>query len=245
MTLHVDNGLLQDLQEGLLPPEVEEEVRRHLAACSRCRGELDALAKLMDDMADLPQEAQPARDLWPQIAWRIGREGKEADEAGPRVDPATERAPLPARPGPGVRRGRGWRVDLAAWQLLAASLVVALISGASVWAFLTGRGEGTEPAALPSQWTVQQVGWVEAYGGFDEAVADLEAAMEQGRHVLDPETIRVLEENLAIIDKAIRDAREALALDPGSPVVRRILAENLRWKVNLLRHAVSAVYANT
>ena len=89
------------------------------------------------------------------------------------------------------------------------------------------------------------IGWVEAYGGFDEAVADLEAALEQGRHVLGPETIRVLEENLAIIDKAIQDAREALATDPGSPVVRRILAENLRWKVNLLRHAVSAVYANT
>jgi hypothetical protein len=76
-------------------------------------------------------------------------------------------------------------------------------------------------------------------------VADLEAALEQGRHVLDPETIRVLEESLAIIDKAIHDARGALDQDPGSPVVRRILAENLRLKVSLLRHAVSAVYTNT
>lgn len=245
MTPHVDDGPLQDFREGLLPPEVEEEVRRHLAACSRCRGELEALAKLMDDMADLPREVQPARDLWPQIAWRIGREEAKVGDEASLDDPATERAPLPARPGSGVRRGWGWRVDLAAWQLLAASLVVALISGASVWAFLAGRGGITEPAAVPSQWTAQQVGWVEAYGGFDEAVADLEAALEQGRHVLGPETIRVLEENLAIIDKAIQDAREALATDPGSPVVRRILAENLRWKVNLLRHAVSAVYANT
>jgi hypothetical protein len=245
MTPHVDDGLLQDFREGLLSPEVEEEVRKHLAACSRCRGELEALAKLMDDLAALPQEAQPARDLWPQIAWRMAREGKGAGEVGPRVDPAAAGESLPVRAGRGVGRGRGWRVNLAAWQLLAASLVVALISGASVWAFLTGRGEGTEPMAGPPQWTAQQVGWVDAYEGFDEAVADLEAALEQGRHVLDPETIRVLEESLAIIDKAIHDARGALDQDPGSPVVRRILAENLRLKVSLLRHAVSAVYTNT
>jgi hypothetical protein len=254
MTPHVDNGLLQDFQEGLLAPEVEEEVRAHLAVCSRCRKELEVLAELLDAMAELPQEVQPARDLWPQIAWRIAGEGAGAEEPG--ADEGRPQPEVASRPqgGPGirssgggfnVRRLRGWHIDMAAWQLLAASLVVALVSGASVWALLSGRGGDDGPVVSPPPWVAQQVGWEEAYEGYDEAVADLEAVLEQGREVLDPQTIRVLEENLATIDGAIREARQALALDPGSVVVQRILAESLRWKVSLLRHAVSVVYANT
>lgn len=253
MTPHVDDGLLQDFREGLLSPEVEGEVREHLAGCARCRGELEVLADLLEGMAELPREVQPSRDLWPQIAWRIAgeRNGLEAAGAGEEVgresisgDDAGREAGA-ARKHPRAPRIGGWRVDLAAWQLMAAGIVVALISGASVWALLSDRGGEMGPAAVPPSWTAQPAGWQEAYGAYDEAVADLEAVLEQGRHVLDPETVRVLEENLATIDRAIEEAREALALDPGSPVVRRMLAESLRWKVDLLRHAVSAVYAST
>lgn len=258
MTPHVDDGLLQDFQEGLLPPEVEEEVRRHLAECSRCRRELETLAGLLDAMAELPQEAQPSRDLWPQVAWRITGERASAEDAGAggaEVDQVAEWGGVSRGDGVGggslaedrfgARRLRGRRINLAAWQLLAASLVVALVSGASVWAFLSGRGGEEGPMTVSAPWIAQQAVLDQAYGGYDEAVADLESALEQGRHVLGPETVLVLEENLAIIDQAIQEAREALALDPGSAVVRRILAENLRWKVSLLRHAVSAVYTNT
>ena len=258
MTPHVDDGLLQDFQEGLLPPEVEEEVRRHLAECSQCRRELETLADLLDAMAELPQEAQPSRDLWPQVAWRITGTQAGAEDAGAggaEVDKVAEWGGVSRGDGVGggglaedrfgVRRLRGRRINLAAWQLLAASLVVALVSGASVWAFLSGRGGEEGPMAVPAPWIAQQAALDQAYGGYDEAVADLESALEQGRHVLGPETVLVLEENLAIIDRAIQEAREALASDPGSAVVRRILAENLRWKVSLLRHAVSAVYTNT
>lgn len=258
MTPHVDDGLLQDFQEGLLPPEVEEEVRRHLAECSQCRRELETLADLLDAMAELPQEAQPSRDLWPQVAWRITGEQASAADAGAggaEVDQVAEWGGVSRGDGVGggslaedrfgARRLRGRRINLAAWQLLAASLVVALVSGASVWAFLSGRGGEEGPMTVPAPWIAQQAVLDQAYGGYDEAVADLESALEQGRHVLGPETVLVLEENLAIIDQAIQEAREALALDPGSAVVRRILAENLRWKVSLLRHAVSAVYTNT
>jgi tetratricopeptide (TPR) repeat protein len=258
MTPHVDDGLLQDFQEGLLPPEVEEEVRRHLAECSRCRRELETLADLLDAMAELPQEVQPSRDLWPQVAWRITGEQASAADAGAggaEVDQVAEWGGVSRGYGVGggslaedrfgARRLRGRRINLAAWQLLAASLVVALVSGASVWAFLSGRGGEEGPMTVPAPWIAQQAVLDQAYGGYDEAVADLESALEQGRHVLGPETVLVLEENLAIIDQAIQEAREALALDPGSAVVRRILAENLRWKVSLLRHAVSAVYTNT
>lgn len=254
MTPHMDDGLLQDFQEGLLPPEVEEKVRAHLAGCPRCRKELAALAELLEGMAGLPTEAEPSRDLWPQIAWRIGGERTGARGVD-RDDPAVREEPAggemaggsgAARERLGSPRTRGRRFDLGAWQLLAAGVVIALISGASVWAFLSERGGDQGPGGgISSPWTAQTAGWQEVYGEYDEAVADLESALEQGRDALEPETIRVLEENLATIDGAIQEAREALAMDPGSAVVRRILAESLRWKVSLLRHAVSAVYANT
>ena len=71
MNRHVDFEELQDFQEGLLPSEREEEVRRHLEGCPACQDELAALQGLLADLGDLPKEGVPARDLWPQIQWRI------------------------------------------------------------------------------------------------------------------------------------------------------------------------------
>jgi hypothetical protein len=114
-----------------------------------------------------------------------------------------------------------------------------------VWLLLTGEPEGGHSVAMEPPSEVHAAEWTEAYGGYDQAVADFEEILEKGRDVLDPETIRVLEENLATIEAAIEESREAVARDPGSPLLRRILAENLRRKMDLLRHAAVAVYAAT
>jgi hypothetical protein len=221
MTRHSDDGLLQDFREGLLDPEAEERVREHLDECSQCREELEALTELLDGLGDLAVEAQPSRDLWPQIAWRM------------------EGAKTRSHPG------RGRRVNLPAWQLLAASIALIVISGGSVWAFLSGRMETGGPLGPLQETTAQLVGWQDAYSGYDQAVADLETVLEKGRGVLDPETVRVLEENLQTIDRAIQEAGEALMQDPASTVLQRFLADNLRKKVELLRQAAGAVYANS
>ena len=63
--------------------------------------------------------------------------------------------------------------------------------------------------------------------------------------VLDPETVRVLEDNLGSIDRAIQVAVDALMSDPASPLLQRFVADNLRKKVDLLRRAAGAVYAST
>ena len=77
------------------------------------------------------------------------------------------------------------------------------------------------------------------------ATAILAMVLERGREVLDPGTVRVLEENIRVMGGAIREAREALVQDPGSKVLRRLLSENLRTKLELLRHATVAVLSNT
>lgn len=230
MTAHIDDGRLQDFREGLLDPEAEAEIQEHLAACSRCRKELSALAELLDGMGDLPVEAEPARDLWPQIAWRI--EGSRAKGPVPVED-------QPAKP----KLSR--RVNLPAWQLMAASVALIVISGSSVWAFLSGRLDPGELQDTVPQSPGQFVGWEDSYGGYDEAVADLESVLEKGREVLDPETVRVLEENLRTIDLAIQEAEAALTQDPASSVLQRFLADSLRKKIYLLRQAAGAVYAIT
>jgi len=221
MTRHIDDSLLQDSLEGLLDPEAEGRLREHLDECSQCREELEAMTELLDGLGDLAVEAQPSRDLWPQIAWRM----------------KSARTRRPA--------GRGRRVNLPAWQLLVASIALIVISGGSMWAFLSGRMEAGGPLDPLQQTPAQLVGWQDAYSGYDDAVADLETVLEKGREVLDPETVRVLEENLQTIDGAIREAGEALMQDPASTLLQRFLADNLRKKVELLRRAAGAVYANT
>ena len=241
MTRHIDDGLLQDFREGLLDPEAEGQLREHLDECSQCRGELEALTELLDGLGDLAVEAQPSRDLWPQIAWRM-ESAKTRNTAPSEVDEGHVPADLES---PRRRPGRGRRVNLPAWQLLVASIALIVISGGSVWAFLSGRMEAGGPLGPVQQTPALLVSWEEAYGGYDEAVADLETVLEKGREVLDPETVRVLEENLQTIDRAIQEAGEALMQDPASSVLQRFLADNLRKKVDLLRQAAGAVYANT
>ena len=240
MTRHIDDSTLNELQDGLLDPAAEAEIRAHLQACPECREELEALSGLLEDLRELPVEAQPARDLWPQIAWRM-----EGVSVGSRTEE------LPARRWDGApghasapTRGRGRRVTLPAWQLLAAGIALMVISSASVWTILSNRGRSEDSASVPPV-PAQFAGWEDASGGYDEAVSDLEAVLDQGRDILGPETVRVLEENLRINDRAIEEAREALSEDPASTVLQRFLADNMRKKVDLLRQAAGAVLATT
>ena len=235
MNRHIDFETLQDYAEGLLSHEEEAPVREHLEHCPDCKRELQVVRSLLEDVGGLPAEAHPSRDLWPQIEWRMGAEGRE-------------RAPGTS---PEVSRRRGGRqVTLKAWQLAAAGIALALFSGAAVWMALAGTGVGTAPSGAVATAPLAEspalpAGWNTALEEYHDAVADLEDVLERGRGVLDEETIRILEENLQTINDAIDDAQEALAQDPGSRVLGRLLTENLRRKVDLLRHAAAVVYQNT
>jgi anti-sigma factor RsiW len=70
---------------------------------------------------------------------------------------------------------------------------------------------------------------------YDEAVAELQRTLEQHRTELDSSTVRIVEQNLAVIDRAILQARRALAADPSSPYLHQHLALQLKLKLDLLR----------
>ena len=59
--------------------------------------------------------------------------------------------------------------------------------------------------------------------------------------MLAPETVVAVERSLQTIETAIAEAREALARDPGSETLARLLVAGHDQKVELLRHATRLV----
>ena len=55
--------------------------------------------------------------------------------------------------------------------------------------------------------------------------------------------VQTIEESLAIIDDAMDEARDALADDPGSDVLNRLLARNMWKKMEILKQTAVAIRA--
>jgi len=111
-----------------------------------------------------------------------------------------------------------WRGALAA----AAVLVIAL----GVYRLLQPSTAHDRPAGQ---------GWAAVQADFDRASDELELTLATERERLRPETVALLERNLAVIDAAIAESRAALARDPANGELRRFFAAASRQKVELLR----------
>jgi hypothetical protein len=228
MNAHPSTDEIHDWLDGLLDATEEERLRRHVETCARCRAESEALAGVMQAMAELPREAEPARDLWTGIEARIAGTAQDATE--------TVVIEFPAEAAARVRR----RVSLTLPQLYAAGIAIALMSGAGVW-YAVGRpgpvrsagiGAPDAPVALVSQ---EDAALVE----LDQAVFDLEHTLEEGRELLAPETLVTIEQSLRTIDHAIGEARAALESDPSSALLSRLLLSHQKNKLRILRQATS------
>ena len=111
-----------------------------------------------------------------------------------------------------------WRGALAA----AAVLVIAL----GVYRLLQPSTAHDSPAGQ---------GCAAVQADFDRASDELELTLATERERLRPETVALLERNLAVIDAAIAESRAALARDPANGELRRFFAAASRQKVELLR----------
>jgi anti-sigma factor RsiW len=72
---------------------------------------------------------------------------------------------------------------------------------------------------------------------YDQEIGKLRAIVKERRSQLDPSTIAVLEQSIAVIDSAIAQSRAALAKDPASGFLATQLNHSLEKKVELLRTA--------
>ncbi|HVL66118.1 MAG TPA: zf-HC2 domain-containing protein [Vicinamibacterales bacterium] len=223
MTLHDDamTDRLSEYIDGELSAGEQVEMERHLAACAACREVADDLRELAARAPQLPASA-PAADLWPAIAERIAAEPRG------RVVP--------------FGRGAARRFMFTLPQLAAAGIALMVLTGSAVL-YLTrsaapARGERisvADQAAAGADVTPVSL----ADQSYDSAIADLEEALEQGRARLDPETVRVLEQNLAAIDEAIAQCRQALEADPANAFLNSHLVSARQRKLALLRRATA------
>jgi hypothetical protein len=191
----------------------------HLAGCADCVETVADLRRVKVRASALT-DRPPAGDLWGGIAERIG------------VSPA----PI-ARRRPGARR---WTFTLPQ---LAAAGVALVVGGAGLFwagrvgvvAVEPGPGAVDAPRVLPAH----------ARETYDRAIADLERVLAENRAGLDTATIRILEESLRTIDRAIARAREALVGDPSDAYLNTHLAETMRRKLDLLRRAAALATASS
>ena len=72
---------------------------------------------------------------------------------------------------------------------------------------------------------------------YDQEISKLRAIVTERRSQLDPSTVAVLEQSIAVIDSAIAQSRAALAKDPASGFLATQLNHSLEKKVELLRTA--------
>ena len=228
MNGHIEETRLHDLVENLLTDEVAHEVEEHLAVCAECRDHRVALERLLAEVAALPVEAVPSRDLWPEVRARM--ESVVAEEDGV--------IPLPARGTPG-----SWRLTLSLGQLLVASIAVAFISGGVVWMVLNGNGNANGvPVASEAPVTSSVVTAASrASSQYEQAIAGLESVLAQGKGRLAPETLATIEESLRSVDEAIHEARQALEADPNDDLLNRLLIQNQQSKLRVLRQVTAAV----
>jgi hypothetical protein len=197
--------------------------------------ELGPMRELVEDLAALPSEARLPRDLWPGIRTRI------AGAAAPKVVPLERAVPSSGR-----------RFTFSLPQLVAAGIALAFISGGTVWLALSTQPVGSSTAVTPvlrapAAVAVSDDGGIPAttVQDYENAVAELEMILEEGRLVLGHETIERIEESLAVIDDAIDEAREALDADPASDVLNRLLTRNMWKKMEILRQTAVAIRARS
>lgn len=70
-------------------------------------------------------------------------------------------------------------------------------------------------------------------------IEQLQTLLKERRSQLDPSTVKIVENNLALIDAAVKQAREALMRDPASGFLTQQLDGALQKKVQLLRTVAS------
>ena len=104
-----------------------------------------------------------------------------------------------------------------------------------------GTGRATAPRVVPAPAGAATGTLVasstKAEAVYDQEIAILQHMLDQRRAELDPATTVVLENNLRIIDRAIRDSRAALARDPASGFLTEQLTMALDKKLQLMRTA--------
>jgi hypothetical protein len=233
----------------------------HVATCIRCQGLIRDIDGIRNQASGL-EELVPSRDLWSGIEARIQPQVRSIAAARPSSTSrgwlaaaaaalivvtssvtyfATARSinkPAPAsKPAATVRatpRVATTEPQAAPESSEPAPQPVPGISATKAVAVRRApqargvRSTLVSTSSAPMQPTPSEI----AFAG---EIVQLQSVVSQRRSQLDPETVKVVEDNLNVIDLAVKRARAALSKDPASGFLTRQLDNALQKKVELLR----------
>lgn len=223
-------------------------MERHRRDCPRCDalvGEIESVAAQASSLPSL----SPDRDLWPGIEARLGTQVTPLFSAAPSSAAAPPSAlsssaaashahvagsvasqPAPLAASKPARRMVSLRVFA-----VAATMLIA-VSSAVTWQLSRTPAASADSVAVAGTNTAGVLVPVANAGVvYEQEIAALRSIVNERFTELDSTTVEVLRRNLAIIDKAIEDSREALEKDPGSRVLSTTLDRALQSKLELMR----------
>lgn len=217
MNCHTYDDVLDDYVNGARsassggPDTRLSAFESHLAGCARCQALVADFTSIRRAAAALDEHVPPAR-LWAKVAGSIDQ--RERQRWWHR--PLQERFPV--------------------WIPVALAASLAILVGGSGWLMsrVDGTGSGADVAAPAAEATVRP-----AEQHYDEAIAGLQRIADAQTAALDPGTRAVLQDSLAVIDRAIGESRAALAAEPASALAQESLLDVLDTKVALLQDTVA------
>jgi hypothetical protein len=207
---------LDDYLDGVLGDADRAALEARLAGDVELRDELAALKQLRSQVDALPRRVDPDRDLWPAIVSRLD---------------ATRRGTIDF----GSYRRRQ-RVPIARYLVAAAALVLFAIS-APVW-INPPPDDGKPPASAEVPVLANDPEFARVTEQYVAARDELLTLLEQRKDDIAPETYAVIKDNLSVISSAVSEIEVAIAAEPESVKLERMLHAAYRSEVDLLRQAV-------
>jgi anti-sigma factor RsiW len=230
MTDHLEEHLLHDVADEAIADADRPAIEAHLAACPACTQEVALLRTLHAGLADLPRDIPPPAHVRAAVQAAIAVPGA--------ATLATQRA---------VRRQSAAHTRP---HVLAAAAVVLIAASSAVTALVLRRPPAapplpaSDPAAIRHS-PVRPEGPTpvvlvhDLERSYQSEITQLQRVLADAQAVLAPETRRILEQNLEIIDRALLEAREALAADPSNDVLAELLRAGYERKLDVLRSATA------
>lgn len=215
---HLSEEARHGAADGTLDAEGMRVAKAHIAVCESCARDVARLeVVVMRARADSAPPMSQA-DFWPAIRSRIDAS---------KVVPLDQRAGATARP----RARRPWLAIGST--TVAATLVIAAFVEMQTWV------DHAPTSQLP-QTDVAFASAADSARSYESESRRLLNELEMERAMMGPSASKSLESDLAIIDASIAEQKAALARDPRSVALQRLLASSYREKVELLKRANNA-----
>ena len=212
MTLHLEERQFNECVDGTLAPGEEERAQAHLASCDACRAAVERLRRLRADLADLPRSINPPAHVLMGVRAGLAEPTRSA-------------------------AGRSWYTRP---RLLAAAAVLLVAVSSATTALLLRQPTDTGTPLPASSLTAGSSSLVAVHAmerSYEDAISEVQQALRGQQSGLSPETLRVLQANLDIIDRALGEARAALRADPGNDALSALVRSGYERKLDVLRSA--------